>query len=71
MSSRIASAVDVHRTWSTYKYRMETMFQPPFNGSGYFRAGWDDHLKLDITPLDEYGAEAGPTESLFDKGYTG
>ena len=50
---------------------MESIFQPPFNGSGYFRAGWDDQILLAITPLDETGADAGPTETLYDRGYTG
>jgi hypothetical protein len=65
------SSVEVHKSSHPYKYRMETVFHPPFNGSGYFRAAWDDNLKLLITPLDKNGTEAGPTVVLYDRSYSG
>ena len=71
LSNRIVSSLEQHRNWSTYKYRMESIFQPPFNGSCYFRLGWDDSVIFAITPLDENGADAGPTETLYDRGFTG
>jgi hypothetical protein len=71
LASRIVSSVELHTSYNQYKYRMETIFHPPFSGSGYFRAAWDDHLKLYITPLDESGAAAGPTVTLYDTGYNG
>lgn len=65
------SSMELHRNYATYKYRMESIFQPPFNGVGYFKAGWDDQLVVAITPLDEYGADAGPAQTLYDNGYNG
>lgn len=70
MSTRIVPSLELYQNWNTYKYRMETIFQPPFNGSGYFRAAWDDQLKIDVTPLDPQGAEAGSKQVLYDTGYT-
>ena len=63
--------MELHRSYSTYKYRMESIFQPPFNGSGYFRAAWDDHLIFSISLLDETGADAGPSVTLYNSGYLG
>jgi hypothetical protein len=70
LGSSLLSSVQLQRSYDYKKYRMMTIFHPPFNGPAYFRAAWDDTLKIGMTPLDKRGADAGPTVKLYDVGYT-
>lgn len=70
-STRIVPSLDLFKDLDAYKYRMETIFQPPFNGTGYFKVALDDTLKMNVTLLDSQGADTETTHVLYDTGWIG
>jgi hypothetical protein len=69
---RQLATLDLHRNYSLYRVALETLFEAPFSGAGYFWGAWDDWVDLSLTPLTPSGdLDVNATAKLFDSWYMG